>query len=168
MDRKRRVSCMASIVSLSCAFKLLLLGLCKRQSEAKEWVCWINSKHGSLQLLKCYERHVTVHLATQTGMDPELQITFTVRCPGSNKFSTYLKKKNFQLERKIVQATPSYLFSFLSSRCYRFQHFVDPVCSPATAVCPLVTWISKGVCPLWHVNSVKLHSHNWCIWQMHK
>jgi hypothetical protein len=70
----------------------------KDQVAAKEWIHWMNSKHGSLQQLQMLQR--TWYSASRkrwtiVKMNAELQMALTVKYFTPNAFSTYVQKNCF-------------------------------------------------------------------------
>jgi hypothetical protein len=87
------------------------------------WSLWPffggNSKYRSLQQLQMVQStHCSASGKRWTIgiMYAELQMALTVKCFAPKSFS-FLCKKLFQLMNKLLQTTPSHLFSFPSYRC---------------------------------------------------
>lgn len=61
----------------------------KTRCTARVWICWMNSKHGSMQQLQVFKAYVTAcQEVTIGGMYAQLQMVFTVKCFKPSNFST--------------------------------------------------------------------------------
>jgi hypothetical protein len=104
MVRKRRTDRVAPLVLLILRLLTFVFGAVqKTRCTAKEWMCWMNSKHGSMQQLQMFKGYVTV---TTDG-------AFTVKCFAPNNFSISMKKNYFKWWIKYCRQIP--LMSFCSS-----------------------------------------------------
>jgi hypothetical protein len=122
MDKNRRTNCVASSFSWSHAFELFSLGLCERPAvqQKREYAGWTKKwvtaaisnvtkamlkrlpRGGCMQSYRWRSQWSLSHLTTSSLVCKE--------------------KKSFHLMNKIMQTTPSYLFSFQSYRCLKSWH----------------------------------------------
>jgi hypothetical protein len=108
MDRKRRTKCITPSFSWYYAFELFPVGLWKKRCTAKEWTCWVNLKHRSLQQLQMLQRTYYSSSGKRYTIGGEIQMVLTVKCFAHNNFSAYVKK--------VMQTEHKYLFYISTGR----------------------------------------------------